>query len=52
MVARACNPGIQEVEAGGPAVYSHPQLHSKLEISLEFELHETLAQTPPPPGKA
>lgn len=32
MVVQACNPGTQQVEAGGSAVQVHPQLHEILSL--------------------
>lgn len=34
LVAYACSPSTQEVDAGGLGVHGHPWLHSKLEASL------------------
>lgn len=35
MMAHARNFSPREVEAGGPGVQSHPQLHSEFEVSLD-----------------
>lgn len=34
MVTYACHLGTWEVEAGGPGVEGHPQLHNEFEASL------------------
>lgn len=36
MGVHACDPSIQEVEAGGSGVQDHPQLHSEFKASLAY----------------